>query len=523
MTAMNQHNRKHHNGADRIHDVLVIGAAFSGLGVTLQLRQAGITDIVILERSGDVGGTWRDNQYPGAACDIPSNLYSWSFAQNPDWSRSYPSAPEIHAYIRRTAEQQDLLRHVRFHHNVTAVAFHHDHWQVDTTAHGSFRARALVLASGPLANASFPAIAGLDSYTGKKIHSARWDHDYDFAGKKVAVIGTGASAIQLVPELVKKAGHVKIFQRTPPWVLPRADFATPDWNQRLFRRLPAAQNALRQALFWGHEAMAFGMIWRSPLSAALERIARAHLHRQVPDKWLRRQLTPDYRIGCKRVLLSNDWYPALQQPNAKLITWPIVTLRPEGVQTAEGIVHAVDCIVFATGFEVGKAGTPFPVYGLDGSELGKQWQRGAFAYKSINVAGYPNLFMLPGPNSGPGHNSYLYYMEAQFDYTVQGVRAILEGNLAQLDVRPGIQAAYNRELQQRLASTNWNSGCKSWYLTDDGFNATMFPGFATQYARQMHRFTAGDYRAVARSAVRPSSSASFTKSGLSRTEQSGQL
>lgn len=476
-----------------LHDVVVIGAGFSGLGVTHRLREAGVRDIVILERANDVGGTWRDNRYPGAACDIPSNLYSWSFAPNPDWSRSYPSAPEIHAYIRRTAERLDLLRHVRFQQNVTALHFDNDHWRVDINGGSSVRGRTLIMASGPLANASLPAIAGIETFAGKQIHSARWDADYDFQGKRIAVIGTGASAIQLVPELVKQARQVKVFQRTPPWVLPRADFATPDSHKQLFNRLPVAQHAVREALFYGHEVMATALIWRSPLSSVLERVARAHLHRQVPDRWLRRQLTPQYRIGCKRVLISNDWYPALQQANAKLVTWPIVALRPEGVQTAEGAVHAVDCVVFATGFEVGKAGTPFPVYGLGGVELGTQWKRGASAYKSINVAGFPNLFMMPGPNSGPGHNSYLYYMEAQFEYAVRGVKAILDDNLAQLDVRPGVQAAYNRDIQKRLAATNWNSGCKSWYLTEEGFNATMFPGFATQYARQMQAFRWGDY------------------------------
>lgn len=481
-----------------VHDVIVIGAGFSGLGVTHRLREAGVNDIVILERGDDVGGTWRDNRYPGAACDIPSNLYSWSFAQNPDWSRSYPSAPEIQAYIKRTAERLDLLRHVRFGHNVTAVRFHQDHWQIDTDTQGSFRGRTLVMASGPLANASFPAIAGIDSFAGKKIHSARWDERYDLEGKRVAVIGTGASAIQLVPELVKQATLVKVFQRTPAWVLPRPDFATPDVQRWLFRRIPALQQVVRDALFYGHEAMAPAVIWRTPLSSVVEQLARAHLYRQVPDRWLRRQLTPDYRIGCKRVLTSNDWYPALQQPNARLVTWPIVKLRPEGIQTAEGAVHAVDCVVFATGFEVAKTGTPFPVYGQGGVELGAQWKRGATAYKSIQVAGFPNLFLMPGPNSGPGHNSYLYYMEAQFAYTVQGVTAILEGNLAQLDVRPGVQSAFNRDIQRRLASTNWNSGCKSWYLTDDGFNATMYPGFATQYARQMRAFKLDDYVQVRR-------------------------
>lgn len=479
---------------EHTHDVIVIGAAFSGLGVSLCLQQAGINDIVILERAQDVGGTWRDNQYPGAACDVPSNLYSWSFARNPEWSRSYAGAPEIHAYIRRVARERNLLPMIRFGHNVTAVSFHNDAWTVQTEAHGRLRARTLVMASGPLANAKLPAISGMESFAGKKIHSARWDHDYDFHGKRVAVIGTGASAIQIVPALVDQVAQIKVFQRTPPWVLPRADFVIPTWHQQLFRQIPMAQIATRELLFYMHEAMATGVIWHSPLTHLLERAAKVHLHHQVKDRWLRRQLTPDYRMGCKRILLSNDWYPALQRRNAKLIAWPIVTLCPEGIQTAEGIVHRTDCIVFATGFEVGKAGTPFPVVGLEGIELGKQWQRGAYAYKSINVAGYPNLFLLPGPNAGPGHNSYLYYMEAQFDYTVQAIRCILNDDLAQLDVQPGVQAAYNHRLQKRLQKTNWNSGCKSWYLTDEGFNATMFPGFATQYARQMHEFRRADYR-----------------------------
>jgi cation diffusion facilitator CzcD-associated flavoprotein CzcO len=499
---MNQRKFPRAAGDDRIADVLVIGAGFSGLGVTVRLQQEGIDDIVILERADDVGGTWRDNNYPGAACDIPSNLYSYSFAQNPDWSRSYPSAGEIHAYIRRFADERGLTGRIRFGHNVTDVSFADDHWRVQTGKHGVFRARALVMAAGPLANASLPKITGIDDFKGKKIHSARWDHSYDFRGKRVAVIGTGASAIQLVPELVKQVDQLKVFQRTPAWILPRADFKTPGWNKALFKRFPRAQNAVREALFWGHESAAAGVIWHSPLTSLLERTARSHLHRQVKDTWLRRQLQPDYRIGCKRVLISNDWYPALQQPNAKLITWPIVRLRPDGIQTAEGAVHAVDCIVFATGFEVGKAGTAFPVHGLDGVELGALWKRGASAYKSINIAGFPNLFMTAGPNAGPGHNSYLYYMEAQFDYTVDGIKAILANDLAQLDVRPAVQTAYNQQLQQRLAKTNWNSGCKSWYLTEDGFNATMFPGFATQYARQMHSFTLADYRQVARKAVR---------------------
>jgi len=276
-------------------------------------------------------------------------------------------------------------------------------------------------------------------------------------------------------------------------VMPRPDFETPQWNKRLFEQIPAAQTAVRRALYWGHESLALALIWRTPLSAAMEQLCRSHLQRQVRDPWMRRQLTPDFRIGCKRLLASNDYYPALQQPNCQLITWPIATLSPKGIRTAEGIEHQVDCIVFATGYDVCTTGAPIPITGIGGRQLNQEWARGAQAYKSISVSGYPNLFLTFGPNSGPGHNSALVYMESQIHYTVQGIAKILQENLKTLDVRPEVQRRYNQAIQKRLAKTNWNSGCKSWYLTADGFNPSMYPGFATQYARQLDRFDPGKY------------------------------
>ena len=478
--------------------VLIVGAGFAGLGMAIRLQQAGIKDIVILERGDEVGGTWRDNQYPGAACDIPSNLYSYSFAQNPDWSRSFSGSREILGYIHHLVREFDLNRYIRFGKNVQDLTFVEDAglWRATTSAGEVFSARTAVMAQGPLSNASFPDMPGIDEYQGHKIHSARWDHDYDFRGKRVAVIGTGASAIQIVPELAREAAQLTVFQRTPGWVMPRPDFATPQWQKALFRKLPMTQSALRQGLYLAHESMALAVIWNSPLTRLTERIGRWHLHRQVKDRWLRRQLTPNYRIGCKRVLISNDYYPALQQPNCKLITWPIYTLCERGIRTVEGIEHQFDCIVFATGFEVSKAGTPFPIAGVGGRQLNEEWSRGAQAYKSINVAGYPNLFFTFGPNSGPGHNSALVYMESQLDYAVRAISKILGENLKMLDVKPHVQEKYNQGIQKRLAKTNWNSGCMSWYLTEDGFNATMYPGFATQYARQMQEFRQQDYRVV---------------------------
>ncbi len=477
---------------------LIVGAGFAGLGMAIRLKQAGVNDFVILERGDRVGGTWRDNTYPGAACDIPSNLYSYSFAPNPEWSRSFSGSNEILDYIHYLVDAFDLEKHIRFNCNVTDLSFQEKAglWEATLEKGEVVRGRSAVMAQGPLSNASFPNIEGLEEFEGKKIHSARWDHDYDFTGKRVAVIGTGASGIQIVPELVKTVGTLKVFQRTPGWVVPRPDFKTPDWHKKLFKKIPASQKAVRQALFWTHETMAMAVIWNSPLTKVAERLSLAHLHSQVEDDWMRRQLTPDFRIGCKRVLVSNDYYPALQKDNAELITWPIARLAPNGIRTSDGVEHQLDCIVFATGFDVSKSGTPFPVKGLEGRRLDQEWQGGAQAYKSINVAGYPNLFLTFGPNSGPGHNSALVYMESQLDYAVKGILRILDGNLKMLDVKEDVQQRHNRRLQKRLAKTNWNSGCKSWYLTEDGFNATMFPGFATQYQRQMAQFEESDYQAV---------------------------
>lgn len=478
-----------------VHEVLVIGAGFAGLGTALRLQQEGIRDVVILERAGDIGGTWRDNTYPGAACDIPSNLYSFSFVPNPDWSRSFSGSSEILRYIHYLADKFNLRRMVRFNRNVTGLVYDElaGVWAASTETGEVFRARSVVMAQGPLSNASFPGIAGIESFQGHKVHSARWDHGYDFSGKRVAVIGTGASGVQIVPELVKQAAKLKVFQRTPGWVLPKPDFATPDWNKAVFRKVPASQQLVRKALYLAHESVALGIVWSSPLTRVVEAAAKAHLNAQVKDPWMRRQLTPDFRIGCKRVLMSSDYYPALQRDNCELITWPIARISEQGIRTAEGIEHRFDCIVFATGFDVCNAGTPFPVRGVGGRELGEEWRRGAQAYKSVSVSGYPNLFMTFGPNSGPGHNSALVYMESQIEYILKAVRLLQDEGVKGLDVKAHVQARYNRRIQQRLAKTNWNSGCKSWYLTEDGFNATMYPGFATQYARQMARLELKDY------------------------------
>jgi cation diffusion facilitator CzcD-associated flavoprotein CzcO len=487
----------------RVHDTLVVGAGFSGLGAAIKLREAGVEDVVIVERSDRVGGTWRDNTYPGVACDIPSLLYSYSFVKNPDWSRAYPSGEEICAHIEELTDRHGLRPAIRFGTEVTGLTFDEDAgvWTATTSSRRTFRARTVVLAAGPLADHTWPRIRGIDTYRGTKIHSAAWDHDFDVAGKRVAVIGTGASAVQIVPELVKTAAFVKVFQRTPGWVLPRYNVPVHPVARTVFAKVPASQGLLRQALFWGHEASATALVWDTPLTGLVAKLASLHLRASVSDPWLRRQLTPRFTPGCKRILISSDYYPALQRDNCKLIDWPIATISPAGIRTSDGIEHHVDAIVFATGYDVHLSGPPFPVTGLGGRTLAEEWSGHAQAYKSASTHGFPNLFFMTGPNSGPGHNSLLVYTEGQIDYAVQGITTILDQDLRVLDVRADVQRRYNTRLQQRLTKTTWMTGCQSWYLTEDGYNASMFPGFATQYLRQMRRFRIDDYDRCARGAA----------------------
>jgi cation diffusion facilitator CzcD-associated flavoprotein CzcO len=474
---------------------LIIGAGFAGLGAAIRLKQSGVEDFVILERATEVGGTWRDNTYPGAACDIPSVLYSFSFAPNPDWSQFYSGGPEILGYLRYLVEHFELESHLRLGRNVTSLVWdeRRGRWTAHIEGGEQFRGRSVVFAPGPLSNASLPAMRGIESYAGIKLHSARWDREVDLTGKKVAVIGTGSSAVQIIPELVKDAASVKVFQRTPGWVLPRLQFGTPGPAKAVFSKIPFAQRTLRRAVFAAHESIALGVVWSSPATKVVERAAHLQRRVQVSDPWLRRQLTPHHKIGCKRMLISNEYYRALQAENCKLITWPIATLCPEGIRTADGIEHRVDAIVFATGFDVAKTGTPIPITGRGGRSLDEDWSRGAYAYKSMTVSGYPNLFLTFGPNSGPGHNSALVYMESQIDYAVKAISYLVAEQVHSLDVRADLEEQFNADIQQRLGRTNWNSGCHSWYLTDDGFNATMYPGFATQYKQQLARFRPGDY------------------------------
>jgi cation diffusion facilitator CzcD-associated flavoprotein CzcO len=481
------------------YPVVVVGSGFSGLCAAIKLKESGRHDFVVLERGDDVGGTWRDNTYPGAACDVPSHVYSFSFAPNPTWTRSFSPQQEIHAYLQRVARDHDVLRHVRFGAELTSASWVPDqqHWAISTTL-GDLTADVLVAGTGALSDPTFPDVPGLDSFAGTTFHSARWDHSWSPKGRRVAVIGTGASAIQFVPYVQPEAERLLVFQRTAPWVLPRVDRAITPKEQSLYAKHPALQKAARTAIYWGRESHLIGFRYNRALLKLAERMATKQLERQVPDPELRAKLRPTFDLGCKRVLLSSTYYPALTKPNADVVTDRIVEVVPAGVVTegADGArtTHEVDTIVFGTGFHV----TDPPVADrvcVDGVSLAKRWAgEGMQAHRGLTVTGFPNLFFLVGPNSGLGHNSMVLMIEAQVGHMIQALDAMRAGGYAVIEPRAEVQASYNAELQADMAKTVWSTGgCSSWYLDANGRNTTLWPDFTWKYMRRMRRFRLSEY------------------------------
>ncbi|MBL8717834.1 MAG: NAD(P)/FAD-dependent oxidoreductase [Myxococcales bacterium] len=474
-------------GDPRNH-VLIVGSGFSGLGMAVRLKQAGV-DFTILEKADEVGGTWRDNHYPGAACDVPSHLYSFSFERWPGWSRMYGPQREIFEYMRHCARKYGLYPHVQLGAQATSATFdpREGLWKVTTEDGREFRGRALVSGTGALSRPSIPELPGLASFEGAAFHSARWDHAYPLEGKRVAVVGTGASAIQFVPQIAPKVGRLLLFQRTPPWILPKPDFAFSERERALFENVPGLSWAFRQFIWARQEIGAVPMVIEPRLGKLIERLALRFLEKQVPDPALRKRLTPSYRIGCKRILLTNDYYPALGRENVDLITDGIERVDATGLHTVDGKHHEVDAILFGTGFQAADAVCPYPVLGRDGRSLDAAWQRGAEAYLGTTVSGFPNLYLLMGPNTGLGHNSMIYMIEAQIEHAYRCIERVLSRDLSGLDVRPEVQASYNEELQRRLARTVWASGCRSWYQNKEGKNVTLWPGFTFEFRLRAER------------------------------------
>jgi cation diffusion facilitator CzcD-associated flavoprotein CzcO len=480
---------------DEGRHVVIVGAGFAGLCMAIGLKRAGHDDFTLLEAGERVGGTWRDNDYPGAACDVRSHLYSFSFEPNPNWSRAYAPQAEILAYLERCVERYGLGPHLRLGARVEGAEFDERSglWAVTTAGGGSLRARWLVSAGGGLNRPARPALPGLDAFEGPAFHSARWRHDVPLDGRAVAVVGTGASAIQIVPALAPRTGALYVFQRTAPWVIPRGDRAVGGGARRLYGAVPLAQRLARLAIYARSELVGTGFVGHTPLLAWAERQARAHLAASVPEGALRAKLTPDYRLGCKRVLLSDDYYRALRRPNVELVTEPVAEVRARSVVTADGRERPVDALVLATGFRAAEAGPPFAVRGRSGSDLGRAWARGPEAYLGAAVAGFPNLFFLVGPNTGLGHSSMVLMIEAQARYVLSCIEMMRAKGLKFVDVRPEVQARYNRALQRRLAGTVWASGCASWYRTSEGKITTLWPGYVWQFRRRTRRFDPADY------------------------------
>lgn len=476
--------------------VLIVGAGFSGLAMAIRCRQAGIGPLQVIEKADGVGGTWHDNTYPGAACDIPSHLYSLSFAPKADWSRMYAPQAEILAYLRETAERHGLMPLIRLGTAFSGATWDEGRalWRVETDR-GPILARAIVSGMGGLHHPAFPDIPGREAFAGKAFHTAAWNHDVDLTGKRVGVIGTGASAIQVVPELAKIAAHLTLFQRTPPWIMPKHDHAIPERARRRYRRLPLARQLERARLFWLHEVRAFlGFTKVSKLTGQAEALARHHLAKAVPDKALRAKLTPSYRLGCKRVLISDDYYPTLQRPNVTLETDGIARITEGGVVTEAGRTHDLDVIVYATGFDVTATFARMNLVGRGGLRLTEAWAGGMGAYQGITVAGFPNYFMLLGPNSGLGHNSVVSMIEIQVQHVLDCLKALRNGARA-IEVRPEAQARFLDRIRSRMADSIWQAGgCRSWYLDASGRNTTLWPDSVMAYRRSARRARMADYQ-----------------------------
>ena len=476
------------------HRIVIVGTGFSGLGMAIKLRQEGELDFVLLERAGDIGGTWRDNTYPGCRCDVPSHLYSFSFAPNPRWSSTFSPQPEIFDYLRDCADRYGVTPHIRFHTELRGADWDEDsqRWRIETSE-GELTADMLIAAQGPLSEPSYPDLPGLESFEGATFHSARWDHEHDLEGERVAVIGTGASAIQFVPEIQPKVARMHVFQRTAPWVMPHRNRPMRRWERALYRLFPPAQLAMRAAIYWARES--FVLQFRRPrLGKVAQKVALRHLNTQVEDPVLREKLRPRYAMGCKRILPTDEWYPALVKPNVELVTAGIREVRPHSIVSADGTEREVDTIIFGTGFHVSEIPIATRIRDRDGRSLSETWDGSPSAYKGSAVAGYPNLFFLVGPNTGNGHTSIVFVIESQIQYVLGALRALRRNAARTVEVRPEAQAAYNAEIDRMTEGTVWVSGgCKSWYIDRNGHNSILWPTFTWPFRQRLREFDEAAY------------------------------
>jgi cation diffusion facilitator CzcD-associated flavoprotein CzcO len=482
--------------------VAVIGSGFGGLGAAVRLRREGITDFVLLERGDSVGGTWRDNTYPGCACDIPSHLYSFSFAPNPEWPRTFSGQPYIRAYLEHVADTFGLRPHLRLGREVRRMRWDGEalHWIVETSG-GTLTADVVVSASGALSDPRMPEIPGLDAFPGKVFHSARWDHGYDLRGKRVAVVGTGASAIQIVPAVQPEVARLTLFQRTPAWVMPRTDRAISRAERALHRALPFT-GTLRRQLLWGvREAQVQAFTKHPDLLGVVENLAKANMARAIKDPALRAKLTPSYRIGCKRILLSSSYYPALARPNVDVIASGLAEVDGSTLVAADGTRTEADAIILGTGFHVTDMPIAERVVGADGITLAEAWKDGMQSLRGASAAGFPNWMTIVGPNTGLGNSSMVLMIESQLNYMADYLRKLdglggRAGGVA-LVARPAAVRAWNDRVQRRMLRTVWNTGgCTSWYTDASGRNTTLWPGTTTEFRRATRQVNLAEYEVI---------------------------
>lgn len=473
--------------------IAIIGAGFGGIGMAVKLQKAGFAEFTIFERGDGVGGTWRANTYPGAACDVPSHLYSFSFEQNPYWSRRFSPQAEILAYLERTAHKYDVIRHIEFGTEVERGEYDEstNTWLITLTDGVTHTFDLVITACGQLNRPAYPRIPGLGEFTGKVMHSAQWDHDYDLTDKAVGVIGTGASAIQFVPEVATVVDSLTLFQRSAAWTIRKPDYPYSVRAQRLFAAVPATLRASRLATYWRYELNALAFTKYSWIFKPYEWRFKKRVVDTVRDRRKAKQLIPDYKMGCKRLLLTNDWHPTLDQDHVSIVTDNIERVTPDGVVTADGAEHPIDALLLGTGFQASDFLTPMEFVGRDGLKLNERWRDGAEAYYGMSVPQFPNLFVLYGPNTNLSHSSIVFMLEAQIGHVVQAAQVLAEG-AGFIEVRDDVHTAYNTRIQADLADTVWASGCDSWYLKN-GKNTNQWPGFTYAFRQAVRTLRREDY------------------------------
>ena len=476
--------------------IVIIGTGFAGLGMAIKLLDQGMNDFVILERGGNVGGTWRDNSYPGAACDVPSVLYSFSFEQNPNWSRTFPSQPELFDYLNNVADKYQLRPHIRFDEPMEQIVWDEEAkgWLV-TTANGQYFADVVIAGTGSLAEPKMADIQGAESFTGHHFHSSQWNHDESLEGKNVAVIGSGASAIQFVPEVAKQAARVDVYQRTPNWIIPRPDKEIGPKQQWLLANVKIYQQFKRFYTYLVNESRILGIVISPSLLTGFRLLAKRHLHKQVADPALRKAMLPNYAIGCKRILISNDWYPTICRDNVDLVTNGIDEIRPDSIVTVDGTERKIDAIVWGTGFYATENPIAEKIVGMDGVKLSDAWANGEYAYKGTTVSGYPNLFFIVGPNITLGHTSMVLMIEAQVNYIKKALQWKRSNGVNRIEVKKDSEKVYNDALQKRLAGSVWATDCDSWYKHKSGKITALWPNFTFSYKKITKEFDPEHYNA----------------------------